>query len=250
MTNQARIPGASKHAVAARALLDDITRGKYGIGEMLPSESELATAFGISRQTVRVALSHLAALGLIEAQQGVGSIVKSQRPSTGYAYSFDSVSDLLQYAKDTEVRVLSYDEVALDANQAAWLGRREGELWWKVRTVRSQVADGSPFASGTIMLPYAYGHVLHSMNQTREPIFSLIEKAMGESATEIYQEIFVADIPAEHAADLNLPAGHPVLCIERRYFGRTQNLFEVSRSFYIPDAFRYSMRLRLKPLNQ
>ncbi len=251
MESDARIHGTAKHAVVARALLNDISRGKYKIGAMLPSESELTTAFGISRQTVRFALRHLRDLGMIEARHGVGSVLKSRQPTTGYAYSFDSISDLLQYAVNTKVRVLSREEIALDATQAAWLGCREGEVWWKVRTIRRKHAGGAPIASAMIMLPYAYGQVLYNMGKTREPIFALIEKTMGESATEILQDIFVADVPAEHAVDLGLDPGHAcALCIERRYFGRTGNLFEVSRSFHPGDTFRYSMRLRLKPALQ
>lgn len=239
------IHGTTKHALVARALLKDIARGKYPVGGMLPSEPQLTTAFGVSRQTVRVALRNLRDLGLIGGAHGVGSFVRARHPTTGYAHSFDSMEDLLQYATGTRVVIASLDEVALDAAQAAWLARRKGERWWKVRTVRLSPTDATPIASSTIMVPYAHGHVLHDLGHAREPIFALIEKSMGERTTEVAQDISALPLPAEHAAALELRAGSPALCIERRYFGRNGDLFEVSQSFHPPGAFHYSMRLRL-----
>ena len=49
----------AKHALITDALIDEIERGRYKIGGLLPSEPELAKLFGVSRQTVRVALRNL-----------------------------------------------------------------------------------------------------------------------------------------------------------------------------------------------
>src|SRR5512141_3252113 len=65
------IRGTTKHAVVARALLNDIARGKYPVGGMLPSEPQLTTVFGVSRQTIRMALRNLRDLGLIDGAHGV-----------------------------------------------------------------------------------------------------------------------------------------------------------------------------------
>ncbi len=239
------IRGNTKHALVARALLKDIARGKYAVGGMLPSEPQLTTAFGVSRQTVREALRSLRDLGLVDGAHGVGSFVRARHPTTGYAHSFDSMEDLLQYATGTRVAIASLEEVALDAGQAQWLGRRKGERWWKVRTVRLAQSDAAPIASSTIMVPYAHGHVLHDLGHTREPIFALIERSMGERIAEVLQDISALALPAEHAAALAMRAGSPALCIERRYFGRGGGLFEVSQTFHPPGTFHYSMRLRL-----
>jgi GntR family transcriptional regulator, transcriptional repressor for pyruvate dehydrogenase complex len=72
---------------AYRQVADDlrgqIMRGAVGAGERLPSESELATAFGVSRSTVREALRVLASQHLIETRRGVrgGSFVAAPDPA-------------------------------------------------------------------------------------------------------------------------------------------------------------------------
>ena len=57
----------------------EILKGTYGAGEKLPSERELALAFGVNRMTVREALLKLQALGLVSIRQGSGVEVLDYR---------------------------------------------------------------------------------------------------------------------------------------------------------------------------
>ena len=50
-----------------------IRQGDLRIGDKLPSESELCTRFGVSRHTVRLAMSNLAAAGWTETRKGIGT---------------------------------------------------------------------------------------------------------------------------------------------------------------------------------
>lgn len=54
----------------AEAIRDAIVSGQITVGERLPSETELADRFGVSRPTVREALKRLAAQRLIRTQRG------------------------------------------------------------------------------------------------------------------------------------------------------------------------------------
>ncbi|WP_027345412.1 winged helix-turn-helix domain-containing protein [Hamadaea tsunoensis] len=52
-----------------------IERGEYKAGEKLPSERQLAADLSAGRTTIRLVLSKLTALGLVEAQHGRGYFV-------------------------------------------------------------------------------------------------------------------------------------------------------------------------------
>ncbi len=54
-----------------------IVEGEWKPGDKIPSENELAGAFGVSRMTVRQSLQKLIALGLIETKLGDGSYVRT-----------------------------------------------------------------------------------------------------------------------------------------------------------------------------
>jgi len=67
-------------AVAAR-IRTEILHGTYAPGSRLPSERELALAFGVNRVTVREALVKLQGLGLVSVRQGSGVEVLDYRDS-------------------------------------------------------------------------------------------------------------------------------------------------------------------------
>jgi len=54
-----------------------ITAGKFDSGGRFPSESELQERFGVSRMTVRRALSELVHEGFLVREQGRGSRISS-----------------------------------------------------------------------------------------------------------------------------------------------------------------------------
>jgi GntR family transcriptional repressor for pyruvate dehydrogenase complex len=74
-------PGFSRLKLVPRStqvreqLEEAIGRGEYNPGDRLPSERELAEAFGVSRVSVREALRSLEAVGLVEVRHGAGTMV-------------------------------------------------------------------------------------------------------------------------------------------------------------------------------
>ncbi|HME91309.1 MAG TPA: FadR/GntR family transcriptional regulator [Myxococcaceae bacterium] len=53
-----------------------VTRGVLKPGDHLPSERELATKFGVSRSSIRDAIRTLEVIGIVESQQGKGTVVR------------------------------------------------------------------------------------------------------------------------------------------------------------------------------
>ncbi len=65
--------------IAAQTLQRQILSGTYKTGQMLPGQRDLAESLGISRASLREALSMLEALGFIRAMPGKGTLVTSGR---------------------------------------------------------------------------------------------------------------------------------------------------------------------------
>jgi DNA-binding GntR family transcriptional regulator len=66
----------------ADALRDDITSGRLGPGRRIPAESYLSDEFGVSRNTIRQALTVLRTEGLIETARPTGSRVRDPQERT------------------------------------------------------------------------------------------------------------------------------------------------------------------------
>lgn len=69
------------YAQLYRALKDSIRSGAIAYGQRLPSENELSAGFGLSRMTVRSALSQLASEKYIEKVQGKGAFACYRSPA-------------------------------------------------------------------------------------------------------------------------------------------------------------------------
>lgn len=101
-----RTPVHAYEAVASE--LDVLIRGGHFVpGERLPSERQLASWFGVSRPTIRVALSQLESRGLVVTRSGSGTFVaeREHHDGDGRASTASSAADLLEARLALEVAV-------------------------------------------------------------------------------------------------------------------------------------------------
>jgi GntR family transcriptional regulator len=61
-------------------LRESILMGRYGTGEKLPSEIELANICGVNRNTLRQALGELSSQGMLKKVKGLGTFVTASEP--------------------------------------------------------------------------------------------------------------------------------------------------------------------------
>ena len=69
--------GGKRYLSVAAAIKAAIVAGEPAPGERLPSERDLASRFGVSRPTVREAMIHLEAQGVVAVHHGSGAYVHS-----------------------------------------------------------------------------------------------------------------------------------------------------------------------------
>lgn len=93
-------------------LRDRISSGEWKIGERLPSETELAAAFGVSRMSARAAVQKLTGLGLVDVRVGEGTFVKEYDPGNTFSemsrllYSREIMHDMRVFRLDFEGMVM------------------------------------------------------------------------------------------------------------------------------------------------
>lgn len=111
---------ASRVEAAVQSLSDYISRNAVPVGARLPAERELAASLGLSRPTVREALRHLAALGVVGSKTGSGTyLLRSLSPSNHYlVVSFEAERQNLLQALELR-RALEAEAAALVASRAS-----------------------------------------------------------------------------------------------------------------------------------
>lgn len=108
--------------VQVRAQLEEaIRRGDYAPGDQLPSERRLSEVLGVSRVSIREAISALEAIGLVDVQQGRGCFV-----TDGHADDYAGTLGKWLGNHRAEVMELLMVRGALDELAAEEAARRAG----------------------------------------------------------------------------------------------------------------------------
>jgi GntR family transcriptional regulator len=126
-------------------------------GSSLPSESELAEMFGVSRMTARHGLEILRLSGRIERRQGVGSFVASPalHREESVLYSFSEEMRKLGYVPGS---VVVSQGLVIEPSQAIVMGLDPKQPLIKIDRVRH--ANGDPIAREIAYLPSRFRQLL------------------------------------------------------------------------------------------
>jgi DNA-binding GntR family transcriptional regulator len=228
----------------ADALISDISRGRIKVGETIPGELELVARFKVSRHTVREALRRLDDLGLIDRQQGIGTVVRARHSSPSYVQTVRSPSELMRYPADSRLAVVATVRVKANRQLARLLEVRTGSEWLKVSAVRRLKSAPSPIAWTDVYLLPEYADIVPQIGKRSQMVYQMIEAAHGEHVEHIQVRIRAGVVTAELAGPLEAPAGTPSLTVMRHYYGRGNRPFEISISEHPSDRYMYSLDLQ------
>lgn len=205
-------------------------------GDALPSESELAAQFGVSRITVRQAMARLEFEGLIERRQGKGTFVSRPR----FLHR-----DLLVRALEDEIQAegrspgfyfISYTELDPPPKVQEQLRSSPGERVFCLK--RLKLLDGEPWAIETRYLPGRVGKALEKSALESLPIYQLLETVLGRFPKQLKETIGCSVAWEEEAKSLQIPVGHPVLVGEHAMFDDAGTPVECGKTIFRGDRYQ------------
>ena len=190
----------------ADALRERVAAGEFPGGGLLPSESELSSAYEASRVTVRKALEALRDDGLVDSRQGFGWFVAVDplRQTLGRLGTLEG--QLAESGVQPERKVLEFGFVRATKRVAAVLGVAR-----VLEVRRLNLADGSPFARVTVWVPEDLAGDLSRSVVERSSFYDNLPVKVG-GATQTIGAALVSDADA---LLLHIPLGSPVLCCHR-----------------------------------
>jgi len=131
----------------ARRLVDYLLAGGVEPGERMPSERQLAEAFGVGRSAMREALKALTLIGLVEVRHGDGTYLKKadtvllpQVIEWGLLLGEKRTMDLVEARQKIEVIVAEMAAQRRDENDLQEL-RGLLDRMWEARTDRQRFVD-------------------------------------------------------------------------------------------------------------
>lgn len=103
----------SKSDCVSNGILENISSGVWPSGSKLPGENELAETFGVSRISVRKALSQLVGKGILTTVHGGGTYVNEELPGDYLSNALQMVvMDSVDYQEIQEFRLILEPAIA------------------------------------------------------------------------------------------------------------------------------------------
>lgn len=218
-----------------------IREGEYKIGSLLPTETELENIYGVSRTTVRKAISLLTNEGYLKVRQGHGTEVLDIS-TTQRLNKITSISETLK-AKGYKVSTqgMCIDVVDVSGKAAEALDIKIGTPVYRLQ--RIQCADGKPIA---IMTNYLRMNLLPSFENYVDSFTSLydfLEKQYHLVLKDATEYLSAASVNFVESQMLQVPIGSPILC-SRRITNTEMGPFEYVVIKLLADKYEYCVYLQ------
>jgi GntR family transcriptional regulator len=210
-----------------------IDTGSLLPADRLPAETALAERYGVTRMTVRHALSSLVDGGYVYRRHGVGTFVAdpARRRSLNRLRSF--AEELREAGRDVSTRILERAVVRGEGEVAADLGLAAGEEL--IFLARLRLVDGEPAAVQESWVPRRLCPGLEQEPLADGSLYRTLEQRFGIVPLYADQRIFAVAAHAALAATLEVPVGSPLLQTERTARDQRDVAVERARSWSRPE---------------
>jgi GntR family transcriptional regulator len=222
----------------------DILRGRilqhvYRPNQQMPSESELMSAFDVSRITVRQALGNLQSEGLIFRIHGKGTFVSRPRAfqDLGSLQGFGSAMRDMGYeahSKVLSVRTIVPPKHVRDRIES---GGRVIEL------KRLRFLNRAPISLDVSYLPSAIGARVARADLANRDVFAVLENDCQIALGHADLRMCAMRATEELQDALALDEASPILFIERVIHTSAGAPIEYEELYYRGDAFQFKVRV-------
>jgi GntR family transcriptional regulator len=204
--------GPALYRKVAEDIKTAIAAGAYAAGTRLPSESELAEQYAVSRGTVRQAFAALRADGVIASRRGARRVVVGgpRVQSFGELLSFSRWARAL--GEEPSGRVEEFQRRAVLPAEARRLGVGPDATVYHL--IRVRLLSGRPVMVERAVYPEKVGVLVAGLDLARDSITEGLER-LGIVFTDAEHVIDSISADAEDARLLAIP-GHSALLRERR----------------------------------
>ncbi len=226
-------------------ILQSLQAGEWKPGESIPSEMELAVRFRVSQGTVRKAIDELAAENLVMRRQGKGTFVATHAEQH-VQYRFLRLmpdSGDINTEGPAERQIIDCKRLRAPADIARSLALRTGDAVLQLRRVLA--FQGTPTIVEDVWLP---GGPFKGMTAERlaiygGPMYALFETEFGVRMVRAEEKIRAVAADAASAKLLHVPAGEPLLSVERTAYTYNDVPMELRRGLYRTDTHHYKNEL-------
>ncbi len=227
---------------------DMIIRGEFADGRV-PPEMELAEALGVSRTTIRDALSRLEMEGTISRRQGAGTFVNDPvlqiRSRLDEIWSYEAMLQAHGFTPSTRVlesRVYTVGDPQLDPAVTETLSLADGEQVLFISKLFQE--DNVPVILAYNYLPLRLTTEPYAPDDLDRPIYDFLERFSRHRLAYYLSEIIPINADAAMAAILQINSGVPLLSFDETGYNNESEPILKACSFFRDDLLRFRLLRR------
>ncbi|MGG3660804.1 GntR family transcriptional regulator [Bacillus gobiensis] len=217
-----------------------IDKGELQPDTLLPSEREYSETFGISRMTVRQALSNLVSQGYLYRQKGKGTFVSKQKIKQPLQGLTSFTEDMKSRGRKPSSKLLRFEIIKADEHISNQLSRPYGTSVYEIMRIR--LADDIPMALETMYIPI---DLLKGLTEAdlNASLYEYVEKHLDSLIGHARKELEAGIANAFEASHLDISKGTPVLLMKRISFLQNGTPFEYVKSVYRGDRYSFIFQM-------
>jgi GntR family transcriptional regulator len=221
-------------------LVKRIADGEWKPGAALPSESEIAADLRVSQGTIRKALDELEAEKFVVRRQGKGTFVAGHDEARILFQFFKLISDSGK-SEFPESQILGVTAVTADARAVAALDLRASARIVRIERLRSLAGRVCIFER--IVLPRSLFPAIEK-RELPNNLYELYRSDFGVTIVRASEKLKAVAAGRREAKHLGLPAGAPLLSIDRTAIAADGRPAEWRLSLCRTDTLHYLSDLR------
>jgi GntR family transcriptional regulator len=228
------------HSQVEELLRQMLELTEYHGGKMFPKEVDIARQLGISRNTVRQAISKLVIEGLLERKKGVGTKIAEKNITTQLQNWLSFTQEMTK--QGIEFINLKIEHTFMQANPEVSEALEIEENTSVLKISRLRGDKNGPFVYFISWLHPRIG--LNGEEDFSRPLYDIIENDYAitvELSREKIQAIRADKIIAEK---LMIKEGEPVLYRIRKVYDPGNKPIEFNVGYYRSDKFTYSIDIK------
>jgi GntR family transcriptional regulator len=223
-------------------LLEAVACGDLMPGEPLPSEREFSKSLGISRMTVRRALTDLEAQGRLQSRVGKGwyagpaKIEQKLQQLSGFS------ADMRSNDLDVKSKVIEFKAEPADPTMAQQLEIAPGDLVYHLDRIR--LINGHPVGLEYPRVPARLCPGMEQFDFSKDSLYRVMTEEYGITLDRARQTIEATLVNWHEAKLLVVDPGAPAIRGKRTVFDPEGTIVEVSKAVYRGDRYKYQFELR------
>jgi GntR family transcriptional regulator len=239
--SQFAAPALTLHSQVRESLRAGIADGRYAAHAKLPAESALSSMFGVSRITVRQALSDLQNEGAIIKVAGKGAFVAPRRAHQPLTRLEGFGEAMRRLGHQVSNSLLGHATIAAPEAVAQRLKLAPGAAVTQITRVRR--LDHAPVSLEVTYVSPALGERLRGEDLLERDIFAIFEHdyAIALGHADLQLDATAADGAVANA--LGVAPGSPILRIERLTHDAHGTPIDFEYLYFRGDTFQYRLQL-------